>query len=415
MRQPIHTVYGGAHLFRHDTGARLGTTALRALYEYAPEPEAFEELFGFPAETARRIHARVNQKLTEEPVEDFRLDFEDGYGTRTDSEEDGHAASAAAEVATGLEHGTLPPFVGIRVKSLSGELRDRALRTARLFVAALLEQTRGTLPPNFVITLPKITGVEQVEAFVGALADIERQGRLTAGSLRMELMVETPQSIFDRDGHVSLPALVRAGAGRVIAAHFGTYDYTAAMGITAAFQHMRHPACDFARGVMQVALAGTGVWLSDGATNMLPVPVHRADAGASLTPAQLSANRAAVHRAWKLHYDDIRHSLETGFYQGWDLHPAQLVTRYAAVYGFFLESLDTASERLRNFIAKAAQATLVGEVFDDAATGQGLLTFFIRALNCRAVQEHEIERLTALSLDELRSASFVRIVRGRKR
>jgi len=213
----------------------------------------------------------------------------------------------------------------------------------------------------------------------------------------MELMVETPFSIFDEGGAVSLPALVREGKGRVTAAHFGTYDYTASLGITAAFQHMRHPACDFARSVMQVALAGSGVWLSDGATNVLPV----------------GADRGAIHRAWRLHYDDIRHSLGNGFYQGWDLHPAQLVTRYAAVYAFFIESLDAASERLRNFIDKAAQATLVGEVFDDAATGQGLLNFFLRALNCGAVREEEIGSLTGLTLAELRSASFVRIVSGR--
>jgi hypothetical protein len=178
---------------------------------------------------------------------------------------------------------------------------------------------------------------------------------------------------------------------------------------------MRHPACDFARSVMQVALAGTGVWLSDGATNILPVPVHRARDGAELSEAQRAANRAAVHRAWRLHYEDIQHSLVRGFYQGWDLHPAQLVTRYAAVYAFFLQSLDAASERLRNFIAKAAQATLVGEVFDDAATGQGLLNYFLRAVNCGAVREEEVERLSGLTIEELRSASFVKIVNGRRR
>jgi hypothetical protein len=229
----------------------------------------------------------------------------------------------------------------------------------------------------------------------------------------MELMVETPQSIFDEHGAAALPAFVRASEGRVVAAHFGTYDYTASLGITAAHQHMRHPVCDFARHVMQVSLSGTGVWLSDGATNVLPVPVHRAAAGAVLSREQQADNRAAVHRAWRRHHDDIRHSLVNGYYQGWDLHPAQLVTRYAAVYGFFLESLEPATERLRNFIAKSAKSTLVGEVFDDAATGQGLLNFFLKALNCGAVGETDIESLTGLTLDELRSASFVQIVKGR--
>jgi len=397
-RQPIHTVYGGAHLFKADTAAKLGATALRVMNEHAPDAGALAAAIGVSPALAERVYPRVKDKLTREPVEDFRLDFEDGYGNRPDAEEDGHAQSAAAAVASGAANGTLPPFVGIRIKNLGDELRERALRTTHLFIDTLLRETGGTLPSNFVVTLPKITAASQVHALAEAFDRLEASHRLAPGSLRMELMVETPYSIFDDAGAVALPRLVREGRGRVTAAHFGTYDYTASLGITAAFQHMRHPVCDFARGVMQVALAGTGVWLSDGATNVLPV----------------GSDRAVIHRAWKQHHDDIRHSLTNGFYQGWDLHPAQLVTRYAAVYAFFLESLDAASERLRNFIARAAQATLVGEVFDDAATGQGLLNFFLRALNCGAVKEDEIGALTDLTLDELRGASFVKIVQGRR-
>jgi citrate lyase beta subunit len=413
-RQPIHTVYGGAHLFKSDTAARLAATSLRALAEYAPDATTLASVLGIDPDAADRVYARVKEKLEREAVEDFRLDFEDGYGNRPDAEEDGHAESAAVEVATAAKNGTLPPFIGIRIKNLGDELRERALRTTTLFLERLLRETDGVLPPNFVVTLPKITARSQVSALVEAFAAIERSHGLTTGALRMELMVETPYSIFDEHGAVSLPALVAEGGGRVTAAHFGTYDYTASLGITAAYQHMRHPVCDFARGVMQVALAGTGVWLSDGATNVLPVPIHRATPGQSLTVDQLAANRTAVHRAWRLHCNDIRHSLMNAYYQGWDLHPAQLVTRYAAVYAFFLESLDAASERLLNFIAKAAQATLVGEVFDDAATGQGLLNFFLRALNCGAVREDEIGALTGLTLEELRSGSFVKIVKGRR-
>jgi citrate lyase beta subunit len=409
-RQPVHTVYGGAHLFRADTAARLGSTAIRVLQEYAPDAASLASVLGLPAHVAETLYGRVVQKLQREPVEDFRLDFEDGYGNRPDAEEDGHAASAAREVAGGFHAGALPPFIGIRIKPLNVELRERALRTTDLFLNTLLDETTGRLPANFVVTLPKITAVDQVETLARTFASLEKSRGLASGSLRMELMVETPQSIVDGNGAAALPALVRAGDGRVSAAHFGTYDYTASLGITAAYQHMRHPACDFARHMMQVTLAGSDVWLSDGATNVLPVPVHR---GVTLSGAQIDENRRAVHRAWKLHFDDIRHSLVGGFYQGWDLHPAQLITRYAAVYGFFLESLDAASERLRNFIAKAAQATLVGDVFDDAATGQGLLNYFLRAVNCGAVAENEIEHLSGLTLDELRSASFVAIVKGR--
>lgn len=413
-RRPVHTVYGGAHLFRADTPARLGATAQRVLDEHAPTPTILAQALELQRADATTIRDRVAEKLQREPVEDFRLDFEDGYGNRPDREEDDHAVAAAREVARGFESRLLPPFIGIRIKPLTDELCERALRTTDLFLSELLERTSARLPDNFVVTLPKITSAEQVAVLAERFSRMEAERRLAYGTLKMELMVETPQSIFDERGVGSLPALVDAGGGRITAAHFGTYDYTASLGITAAHQHMRHPVCDFARQVMQVSLAGTGVWLCDGATNVLPVPIHRADAGVALTPEQAEANRAAVHRAWKLHFDDVRHSLTNGFYQGWDLHPAQLVTRYAAVYAFFLESLDAASERLRNFIAKAAQATLVGEIFDDAATGQGLLNFFLRALNCGAVREEEIGNLTGLTLDELRSGSFVKIVKGRR-
>jgi hypothetical protein len=207
---------------------------------------------------------------------------------------------------------------------------------------------------------------------------------------------------------------VAAGEGRVRGAHFGTYDYTAGLSITAAWQTMGHPGCDFAKQMMQVALAGTGVWLSDGATGVLPVPVHRPSGDGVLSTAQQAENRASVRQGWRLHYGDVRHSLETGYYQGWDLHPAQLASRYAAVFTFFLESLEAAGDRLRNFVAKAAQATLVGEVFDDAATGQGLLNYFIRGVNCGAISADEAVDRSGLTPDELRTRSFVRILAGRR-
>ncbi len=219
-------------------------------------------------------------------------------------------------------------------------------------------------------------------------------------------MIETPQSIFACCGD----ALAEAARGRCVAAHFGTYDYTASCNITAEYQSMTHPVCDFAKHMMQVAYAGTGIWISDGATNVLPVPPHRNP----ITTAQSNENRSVVHRAWKLHAEHVRHSLVGGFYQGWDLHPAQLVTRYAALYAFFLEGLDAASDRLRNFVQKAAQATLVGEVFDDAATGQGLLNYFLRAVNCGAITEEEALERSGLTLEELRGRSFVKILKNRR-
>jgi hypothetical protein len=177
---------------------------------------------------------------------------------------------------------------------------------------------------------------------------------------------------------------------------------------------MAHPACDFAKHVMQVCLSGTGIHLSDGATNVMPVAPHKPPKGGRLTQAQADENRAAVHKVWRLNYQHVRHSLEGAFYQGWDLHPAQLPVRYAAVYAFFLEGLDAASKRLRAFMDKAAQATLLGDVFDDAATGQGLLNFFLRGLACGALTEAETLG-AGLTLEELKSRSFLKILDGRRR
>jgi citrate lyase beta subunit len=395
-RQPVHTVYGGAHLFKADAAQKLGAVALRVLHEHAPDAATLAAALGLDASLAERLYPRVIEKLTREAVEDFRIDFEDGFGARPDAEEDGFAQSTADEVAAGLAAGTLPPGIGIRIKPLSEELKRRSLRTFDLFLTRLIERTHGVLPDNFVVTLPKITSPEQVAALASACDVFEYRRDLAAGALRFELMIETTQSVFAADGTVALPRLVAEGGGRIVAAHFGTYDYTAACSITAAHQHMLHPVCDFAKHVMQVALAGTGIWLSDGATNIMPV-----------------GTRESVHRAWRLHAEHVRHSLVTGFYQGWDLHPAQLPSRYATVFAFFLEGLDAASERLKNFVQKAAQATLVGDVFDDAATGQGLLNYFLRAMNCGAISEAEAVEKSGLTLDELRGRSFVRILRSR--
>ena len=308
---------------------------------------------------------------------------------------------------------TLPPFIGIRIKPLSKELHGRSLRTLDIFVSTLVRATGRKVPPNFVITIPKLMDPGQVAAVAETCTTLERRLRLPKGELKLELMIETPQSILAADGTSALRPLVAAGGGRITGAHFGTYDYTALCGITASFQHMRHQVCDFAKHMMQVALAQTGVRLSDGATNIMPVAPHRAESGRALTDRQRRENIEAVHRAWKTHFDDVRHSLVNGYYQGWDLHPAQLPTRYAAVYSFFLAALPAATTRLKNFVEKAAQATLIGDVFDDAATGQGLLNFFVRGLSSGALTVDEA-RQTGLTLDELQGKSFLRILEARR-
>lgn len=411
-RQPVHTVYGGAHLFKADSVRKLGDLARRALRDYAPEPYVLAEAVGLPPAIAERVYARVEAKLEREPVEDYRIDFEDGYGIRSDEEEDTEAARTAEEVAAGMTAGSLPPFIGIRIKPFSGELYGRAVRTLDVFVTTLVHRSRGALPTGFVVTVPKVTIPEHVTAAARLCGLLERKTKLRPGSLKLEPMIETTPAILGRRGQVALRELVDAGGGRCRGVHFGTYDYTASCNITAEHQKMDHPACDFAKHVMQVTFAGTGLLLSDGATNIMPVPPHKPSKG-GLSAEQVRENRAVVHRAWKLHYDHVRHSLVNAYYQGWDLHPAQLPTRYAAVYAFFLEGLDAAARRLSGFTAKAAQATLLGEVFDDAATGQGLLNFFLRGLSCGALTIEETAA-TGLTVDDIKGRSFLKILERRR-
>ncbi|CAN5735803.1 aldolase/citrate lyase family protein [soil metagenome] len=414
-RQAVHTVYGGAHLFKADSAQRLGKVALRSLEEYAPHAATLARVIGMEGDEQllQKVYDRIVEKLEREAVEDFRLDFEDGYGNRADAEEDGHAATSAAEVARGVAESSLPPFIGIRIKPMNEDLRVRSVRTLDIFVTTLLAKTGGKLPENFVITVPKIQLPEQMSAAVRFLELLERRNGLTSGALQIEPMIETPQAIINARGEIAISSLIDAAEGRCRSIHFGVYDYTANCGITASYQAMRHPTCDFARQVMLVSTAGTGIQLSDGATNILPVGPNRATEGNPLTAEQFRQNQEAVHGAWRFGFEDNMHSLRNGFYQGWDLHPAQFVTRYAAVYSFFLRGLEAASARLKTFVEKAALASLFGDVFDDAATGQGLLNFFLRGMACGAITEEEA-LATGLSLAEIRSRSFLKILQSRR-
>ncbi len=443
-RQPVHTVYGGAHIFKEGTAMKMGVGAINHIRAYAPNFVEFskilelkgydqlpnsqedistlEDYFASESSESKEEHSayfsytvyqRVLEKLSREAVEDFRIDFEDGYGNRPDEEEDNHAVLAAEEVAKGMTSHSLPPFIGIRIKPLTEEQKNRAIRTLDLFISSLSERTNGNLPDNFVVTLPKVTIPEQVTALVQLFEVLEQKTDLPTGSLKLELMIETPQSILDSNGNSALPSLVKASDGRCTGAHFGVYDYTASTNITAEYQSLTHPNCDFARHMMQVALGGTGVRLSDGATNILPVGPHRPTDGNPLTDSQLEENKMVVHNAWRLNFNNVSHSLKHGYYQGWDLHPSHLPLRYAAVYSFFLEGLSSTSVRLKSFMGKAAQATLIGDVFDDAATGQALLNYFLQGISCGAILEKDVEK-TGLTLDEIRTRSFKNILEGRQ-
>ncbi|MFD2934285.1 DUF6986 family protein [Spirosoma flavum] len=441
-RQPVHTVYGGANLFKSDTCVRMGETALKNLQTYSPNfvilanvlqlpgyehlPHLQHEIAELtsrldklseadrrnePAWLAYSVYNKIVQKLQTEAVEDFRIDFEDGFGNRPDDEEDATAVQAALDVAEGMKNKTLSPFIGIRIKPFTEDLKFRGVRTLDIFLSTLLDKTGGVLPDNFVVMLPKVTIPEQVVTMVRLLEIVENGNNLAPGTLKIETMVEATQIVMDDEGRNPLMRIIKASEGRCIAAHFGTYDYTASCGITAKYQTMSHPVCDFAHHMTKVALGGTGIFLSDGATNVIPIGPHRGD---DLTFEQLAENRESVHSAWRLGFTHTTHSLINGFYQGWDLNPAQLPMRYAATYAFFLSSYEDAVFRLKIFVERAAISTLTKDIFDDAATGQGLLNFFLKAMNCGAISENEA-LATGLTLDEIRSRSFYRILEGRRK
>ncbi len=405
-RQPVHTVYVPADKFRPDLAAGWGRQALKALEAWAPDAAQFSSAMGVPPALAAEVRSRVLAKLIAEPIEDLRLDFEDGYhpgaivnsggsppadadahGGRSraseaagngdlphdaDAAEDADARSAAAALADAVAAGRAPPFTGLRCKSLEPATRRRAIRTLDIFLAALL--SRGPLPAGFVVTLPKVTSADQVTAMAHLCDRLEQAHALPAGQLAFEVQVETPQAILGADGTAVIASCVHAGGGRLTGLHYGTYDYSASLGIAAAYQSMEHPAADHARAVMQVAAAGTGVRLSDGSSNVLP-----------------EGSRDEVVAAWQLHSALVRRSLERGFYQGWDLHPAQLASRYAATYAFFRGGLAVTCARLRSYLGSARPGLL-----EEPATARALAGYLTRGLDCGAVSQHEVTDLTGL-------------------
>jgi citrate lyase beta subunit len=376
-RQPVHTVYVPADRYDADLVPRWGQEALKALDEHGGNATDFAGTLGLPGELADDVVARVRRKLEQEPIEDLRIDFEDGYGSRADADEDAAVDASVKGLRASLASGAAAPFHGIRFKSFEAPTRARGVRTLARFVEGLADG--GVLPGGFVVTLPKVTSVDQVEAMVHACEVIESGVGLASGAIGFEIQVETPQAIVGPDGSALVARMVHAAAGRCTALHYGTYDYSASCGIAAAYQSMEHPAADFAKAVMQVAAAGTGVRLSDGSTNILPV-----------------GDRNRIHAGWALHARLVRRSLERGYYQGWDLHPAQLPSRYAATYAFYREGLPAAAERLRNYVGQVDAG-----VMDEPATARALADFVVRGLDCGAVDDAEVSSLTGIDRPRL--------------
>ncbi len=442
-RQPLHVVYGGAHLFKVSTVQKLGQLAVQHLTDHAADPFEFAEAVGAPeasqlpsskrvrasllrrprrpAEKARTeqpavstvmlVFRRVLEKLKQQAVDDYRIDFEDGYGFRGDDEEDRHAVQAADATAEAMSAGALPPSFGIRVKPIVGRSRTRAVRTLELFLSRLMDRSGGRVPAQFVVTLPKVHSPREVEDLVRELERAERASRLPDRTIRLELMVETPPMIIGPGGSSLLPAVIAASGGRCRGLHLGLYDFLSSMDVVSSAQVYRHPMADHLRVMVKAAAAPDALWLSDGATNRIPVGPHRS---ARLSARQRAENRTAVHRGWREVYEHVEHSLQFGYYQGWDLHPSQFAPRLAAVFGTFIREETAAVARLRSFLDSAARAVLKGQQFDDAATAQGLLNFFRRGIAVGALDPEVLLR-AGLHSDELRLSSFGEIIEARRR
>ena len=374
-RQPVHTVYVNADLADADLPARWAAGAREVLAVAAPDPAAGAAL-GLPA-VDDAVLGRVRAKLDSEPIEDLRLDFEDGYGNRPDDEEDAEAGRIGALLPTLLTDPAGPFLAGIRFKSLERPTRRRGLRTLDLVVGGVLAV--GDLPEGFLVTLPKVTSVDQVTAMVRVCEELERAHGLPAGALRFEIQVETTQAILGADGSATVAGMIAAAGPRCVALHYGTFDYSAACGVAAAYQSLAHPVADHAKAVMQVAASGTGVRLSDGSTNVMPVG----------SPDQV---RAAV----QLHAGLVTRSLRAAYYQGWDMHPGHLVSRYLATYAFYREGLPAAAARLHAYLNKQS-----GGVVDEPATAQALAAFLMRGVHCGAIEDAEVLEMAGVRRDTL--------------
>ncbi|MEU5509200.1 DUF6986 family protein [Streptomyces fungicidicus] len=372
-RQPVHTVYVPGDDFAADTLRVWGDRALAALDEHAPDAASFAAVLGLDGALAEDVYGRVRAKLEREPVEDLRVDFEDGYGNRPDAEEDETAARAARLIAAAHAAGTAAPYMGVRVKCMEAAVRDRGIRTLDIFLTGLMDT--GGLPDGLVLTLPKVTYAEQVTAMARLLDAFEKARGLEPGRIGFEIQIETSQAVLAADGTATVARMIQAAQGRATGLHYGTFDYSACLGVSAAHQASDHPAADHAKAVMQVAAAGTGVRVSDGSTNVLPVgPTEQ------------------VHDAWRLHYGLTRRALARAYYQGWDMHPGHLPTRYAAVFAFYREGFARAADRLARYAGRAG-----GDVMDEPATAKALAGYLLRGLDCGALDITELAGPSGLS------------------
>ncbi|OAK51326.1 DUF6986 family protein [Rhodococcoides kyotonense] len=357
--QPIHTVYVPASVADVGIPQQWGSQAARLVDAHADVVESLD---------AAGVLTTVRDVLHTSPIQDLRLDFEDGYGWRSDEDEDRDARHAGQVLSALAADPTGPSWVGIRPKGLAAHERRRAVRTLELVLDAA-----GGVPNGFVFTVPKLRVAEQVTAVVALCEELERAHGLTDHALRFELQIESPQAVVGPDGTATVARALRLTDGRCTSLHYGTYDYSAACGITSAQQSLAHPVADHAKNVMLAAAAQTGVWVCDGSTQVVP-----------------AGSQADIEAALRRHFGLVTRSLERGFYQGWDMHPGHLVTRWAATLGFFRDAMPTAATRVAAYLSRQDSG-----VMDEPATAQALAGVLVRGLDSGAVTERELSDVSS--------------------
>lgn len=392
-RQPIHTCYVPADQLAADTPTRWASIALETLasaYEMTAN-EALEVLatdLGIRTTDIPAVAELTAQKLQHQPIEDLRIDFEDGFTQRgvaepeRDEHEDALALVGARFLAQWFRGGAtdVPAFAGIRFKSFDPAVRARGLRTLvivldELHSQGVLSQLYDPTSKNFNpralrLTFPKVQHRTQVETLVEILSQLEKDYGLdsTGGKIHLEVQVETPQAVVGPAGESEAARIISAAEGRCLALHYGTYDYSASMGVDAAHQSMEHPVADHAKDMLQVATGAAGVELSDGSTNCIPV-----------------GDRESIMDGWQLHYRLVTRHLRRGIRQGWDLHPNQIVTRHMATIAYFRENWEVTAHRLNAYLTGDTSHWM-----DEPATAKAMAGYLRRAHSCGAITDDEL-------------------------
>lgn len=395
----MHTVYGGAHLYKTDTVTKLQSKARESFTTLVPEETTLAKVFNIHAESQSKttwlthtVYQKIKHRLEGASIQDFRIDFEDGFGPRPSAEEDFYAQAAADALANTVHHGLVPCRIGIRIKSMGNQTRQRALRTLTLFLGRFISQCPLPLPNPFIVTLPKVEFKSEPADLNQALTHLESEFGLVHNSIKMELMVESPLALMDSSGVCPLPSFAEACKERLLGVHLGAYDLTAGMDVPGPFQDLSHPACVYARTLMKAAFGSSSIELADGASHLIPI-----------------GEPSDIQSMWGRIYQHVRRSLSEGYYHGWDIHPAQIPPRYAALYTFFLDHQENTTRRLKQLLETYTKASRVGVAFDDAASGSGLLNFFRKGFSCGAFASEDL-KAAGLSIEDLQVPSVAHLL-----